>query len=252
MISGIYEAINGSLNEELQLSIISNNLANINVPGYKKDRLSFHILMRDQLRQMNGEQAGAEVIQDQQLYRRFVSVQVDTSQGTLKYTGNPLDLAISGRGFFKISTDYGIRYTRKGTFQVNGDSMLVTSDGGLVLGKNGPINIPEGEISVDKTGQITVDGDAIDTLEVVVFDNPEYLQKEGGSLFRATADMMENRPSETETSIEQGYVEEANVKATAEMVRMLETVRAYESYQKIIRALHEINSKAINDFGRLR
>ena len=159
MISGMLEAVNGSLNEELQLSIITNNLANIGVAGFKKDRLSFATELRNQLRD-GGETQAANFVQDQQLYRRTVTLEADLSQGTLQHTGNPLDLAISGEAFFKISTPDGIRYTRNGVFHLNEQGMIVTSEGYLVLGENGPINVPEGELVVDERGGVSVRGGA--------------------------------------------------------------------------------------------
>ena len=109
MISGIFEAVNGSLNEELQLSIVTNNLSNIGTVGFKKDRLSFASVLRARLTQGGSEASGANIVQDHQLYRRTVRLEADMSQGPLKHTGNPLDLAISGEAFFKISTPQGPR-----------------------------------------------------------------------------------------------------------------------------------------------
>ncbi len=252
MISGVFEAVNGSLNEELQLSIITNNLANIGVAGYKKDRLSFSNLLRGQLVVGGTEVAGSNIIQDQQLYRRTVKLQPDFSQGTLKNTGNPLDLAIAGEAFFKISTPEGIRYTRKGVFHLNEQGMLATSENNLVLGDNGPINVPDGALVVDKEGGISVDGALVDTLDLVAFERPENLEKEGNSLFRAGADPLNESEPNEQTEIMQGYLEEANVLAAEELIRMLRAERSYEAHQKIIRALYDIDTKAINDTGRVR
>ena len=251
MISGMLEAVNGSLNEELQLSIITNNLANIGVAGFKKDRLSFATELRNQLRE-GGETQAANFVQDQQLYRRTVTLEADLTQGTLQHTGNPLDLAISGEAFFKISTPDGIRYTRNGVFHLSEQGMIVTSEGHLVLGENGPVSVPEGELVVDERGGVSVGGEQVDTLALVAFVQSEKLEKEGQSLFRQSGDLAQERAPGEPTEIMQGYLEEANVFAAEELIMMLRTERSYEAHQKIIRALFDIDTKAINDTGRVR
>jgi len=199
------------------------------------------------------ETSGAGIVQDQQLYRRSVKLIPDMSQGTLKHTGNSLDFAISGEGFFKISTPQGIRFTRKGVFHLNDQGMIVTAeDQFLLLGKSGPISVPDGDLVVDKRGAVTVAGDEVDTLDLVAFEEIDDLVKEGNSFFRMGNEPAEEREANEETEIMQGYVEEANVSAAEELVRLLRTERSYEAHQKIIRALHDIDSKAINDAGRIR
>jgi len=251
MISGIFEAVNGSLNEQLQLSVITNNLANIGAAGFKKDRLSFATVLRGRM-MGGGEGSGSDIVQDQQLYRRTVRLHPDMSQGALKHTGNPLDLAISGEAFFKISTPQGIRYTRKGVFQLNEQGMLVNSEGHFVLGQNGPINVADGELVVEKSGGVFVDGAQVDSLDLVAFDRSENLEKEGNSLFRPVGKFADEKEPSEQTDIMQGYLEEANVLAAEELVNLLRTERSFEAHQKIIRALHDIDIKAINDTGRVR
>ena len=173
-------------------------------------------------------------------------------QGTLKHTGNQLDFAISGEGFFKISTPHGIRYTRRGVFHLNEQGMLASSEDYLLLGRNGPISVPNGELVVDKKGGISVDGDQVDTLDLVAFDHLENLEKEGNSLFRLGKDPAEERAPNEQAQVIQGYLEEANVLAAEELIWLLRTERSYEAHQKIIRALHDIDTKAINDAGRVR
>jgi len=255
VISGSFEAINASRNEELHLSIISNNLANISVAGFKKDRLAFESLLRNQLNSEVPESPGGQVVQDLQLYRRLVKVSTDLGQGNLRQTGNPLDLALSGPGFFKVNTPQGVRYTRNGSFKLTQDGMIVTQSGAPVLGKSGPINASNasgGEITVDEQGAVFVDGNLVDTLSLATFAPSVRLEKEGNSLYRPGPDAVEGTKGEGETVVGQGYLEESNVQATEELVQMLYTVRAYESYQKMIRSLADMDSKAVNDAGRLR
>jgi flagellar basal-body rod protein FlgF len=252
VISGSFEAINASRNEELRLSIISNNLANISVAGFKKDRLAFESSLRNQLNSEVPENPGGQVVEDLQLYRRLVKVSTDLGQGNLRQTGNPLDLALSGPGFFKVNTPQGVRYTRNGSFKLTQQGMIVTQSGAPVLGKSGPINASGGEITVDEQGAVFVDGNLVDTLSLATFAPSERLEKEGNSLYRPDPDAVEGTKGEGETVVGQGYLEDSNVQATEELVQMLYTVRAYESYQKMIRSLADIDSKAVNDAGRLR
>jgi flagellar basal-body rod protein FlgG len=252
VISGSFEAINASRNEELRLSIISNNLANISVAGFKKDRLAFESLLRNQLNSEVPESPGGQVVEDLQLYRRLVKVSTDLGQGNLRQTGNPLDLALSGPGFFKVKTPQGVRYTRNGSFKLTQDGMIVTQSGAPVLGKSGPINASGAEITVDEQGAVFVDGNLVDTLSLATFAPSERLEKEGNSLYRPGPDAVEGTKGEGETVVGQGYLEDSNVQATEELVQMLYTVRAYESYQKMIRSLADMDSKAVNDAGRLR
>ena len=252
MISGSFEAINASRNEELHLSIISNNLANISVAGFKKDRLAFESFLRNQLNSEVPESPGGQVVEDLQLYRRLVKVSTDLGQGNLRQTGNPLDLALSGPGFFKVNTPQGVRYTRNGSFKLTQDGMIVTQSGAPVLGKSGPINASGGEITVDEQGAVFVDGNQVDTLSLATFAPSERLEKEGNSLYLPGPDAVEGTKGEGETVVGQGYLEDSNVQATEELIQMLYTVRAYESYQKMIRSLADLDSKAVNDAGRLR
>ena len=252
MISGSFEAINASRNEELHLSIISNNLANINVAGFKKDRLAFESFLRNQLNSEVPESPGGQVVQDLQLYRRLVKVSTDPAQGNLRQTGNPLDFALSGPGFFKVNTPQGVRYTRNGSFKLNQDGTIVTQSGAPVLGKSGPINASGGEVTVDEQGAVSVDGNLVDTLSVATFGPTASMEKEGNSLYRLGPNTAEGKSQEGEAVVEQGYLEESNVQATEELIQMLYTVRAYESYQKMIRSLADIDSKAVNDAGRLK
>jgi len=223
---GIYQAIRGSLVQGRRFDIITNNLANVGTTGFKKDTLIF----------------------DQTLQEY---VKTDLSQGSLRLTGNPLDIAVEGDGFFEIETPRGIRYTRSGNFCLNADGVLVTKNGAPVLGKNGSILIGKGDITIDTQGQIKVDEKVVDTLSVVRFVRPERLRKEGLSYCVYNGDQNEIVKPE-KVLVKQGCLEESNVMVVEEMTKMIETLRTYESYQKIIQTFDETSNKAINDVGRVQ
>jgi flagellar basal-body rod protein FlgG len=146
-------------------------------------------------------------------------------QGDLNVTGNKLDIAITGNGFFKISTENGIRYTRKGNFTLDTNGILITQGGERVMGKSGPITITGKNISIDRKGNIQTDDGTMGQLDVVDFDNYEGLIKDGKTLFvNQTNEPEVEIPAES--GISQGYTELSNVNAADEMVNMIHALRA--------------------------
>lgn len=223
---GIYQAIRGSLIQGRRFDIITNNLANVGTTGFKKDVLTFDQALQEYVR-------------------------TDLRQGNVRLTGNSLDIALEGDGFFKIKTPHGIRYTRNGNFCLNANGLLVTQNGDPVLGENGTILMEGDDIAIDTQGRITVDETVVDTLSVARFVRPERLQKEGLSYCIYNGDEKEIvRPEDV--LVRQGYLEESNVMVVDEMSRMIETLRTYESYQKVIQIFDETSHKAINEVGRLQ
>jgi flagellar basal-body rod protein FlgG len=167
----------------------------------------------------------------------------------MKHTGNPFDLALEGDGFFCIKTEQGTQYTRNGNFSLDQDGMLVTMDGLPVLGEGGPINIEGDTFTVGVKGNISVDGNLVDTIKIVGFEKPDALEKTENSLF-AIADKNEVESKAENTGVSQGFIELSNVNAIRMMTEMIEVLRGYESYQKAIKTADEANAKAINDVGR--
>ena len=226
MDAGIYQAVRGGLIQGRRFDIIANNLANVGTTGFKKDTLTFDRVLQEY-------------------------VKTDLSQGNLRLTGNPLDIALEGDGFFKIETPQGVRYTRNGNFCLNTDGVLVTQNGDPVLGESGTVRIEDGDITIDTEGQIMVDKTVVDTLSVVTFMQPENLRKEGLSYSVYEGDQ-NGIINPGEMRVRQGYIEESNVTVVEEMSKMIETLRVYESYQKVIQTLDEASYKAINDVGRVQ
>jgi len=251
MINGMLEASRGCLKEEIRMDIISNNLANSTGIGFKKDRVSFQQML-DQ------ETADPQQVTEEGLKRDpyLISIDTDMSEGDIQTTGNELDLAITGDGFFKINTPDGIRYTRKGNFTLDSQGNLVNQDGNPVMGKAGTINIPISDTSndvivIDDQGMISYEEKILDQLDIVSFDDSKSLVKAEKNLFKNDSDNPEVAAG-TDTSVKQGYIELSNVNVAEEMVNMVHSMRAFESYQKAIKAIDELNDKAINQVGRLR
>ncbi len=247
MFNGMLESSLGCLKEEIRMDIISNNLANSAVIGFKKSRISF----QQTLEQIENGDTGIDIkqgIQDPFL----LNIRTDMSQGDIRSSGNKLDLAIFGKGFFKINTPEGFRYTRKGNFTLSPQGYLITQDGYLVMGKNGPVRINGDKISFDERGALSIDGIAVDQLELVDFENSENLIHEGSNLFSKISDVTSEKAFPPDSRVKQGYVELSNVNVAEEMVSMIHSLRAFESFQKAMKVLDELNNRAINQVGRLR
>ncbi len=181
---------------------------------------------------------------------KVVKTAIDFTEGDLKQTNNPLDLAILGRGFFKVKTDRGMLYTRDGSFKLSADGTLVTDSGGKVQGINGDIILPKAEIGLNEFGEFAIDGNIIDKVFVVEPDKPEYLKKVGDNMYEYIEELTEDDLVK-DSKLRQGFLEGSNVNPVKEMVKMIETYREYESAQRVIRAYDEIASKSVNDIGRV-
>ena len=244
---GIYVAASGFLSQEKRLEIIANNLANANTAGYKGDMPVFRISNPS----LPESQVGQGAALSAAVLSVLPQVRTDFSQGPLTQTGNPLDVAIVGEGFFEIETPRGPRYTRKGDFTLSTDGTLVTQGGHPVKGEGGAIALTEGEVTIDQTGTVFVDGKEEGQLRVVTFPATENLVKEGEGLFAWDGEGSQARPSD-EVDVRQGYLENSNVDAIREMVQMIEALRVFEDHQKMIQAFDSAHKSAVNEIGRLR
>ena len=228
MISGMYNLIDGSMTQQLRFETIANNMANSNTNGFKKDIISFY-----------------EALDMQS------NSNTDFSPGPLRYTGNELDVALSSKGFFKIETPNGLRYTRDGAFSINAEGILVTGNGDTVLGQSGPITLENGEVYIGRDGQVVVNNESVDKILVVDFDDPQLLRKEGGSYYSYQG---ENNgiSTEADAEIQQKYLEGSNVNPTQEVIKMIETYRAFESVEKAIQSIDALTGTMVNDYGTIR
>lgn len=248
MSGAIYMGTSGAIVQQLRLEILANNLANINTSGFKKDLAAYGATDVDTGVPLG---TGISVAGDGGLGLPVLplSVEIDFSQGSLKTTGNPLDIALSGDGFFSVETPGGIEYTRQGSFSLNSDGRLVTQDGLPVLGESGPIMIEGDRISLDGDGSIVVDGDEVDRLRIVDFEKPYRLRRTEGARFAVDGpDQGGSLPENT--TVVQGSVEVSNIEAITAMTEMIEVNRLYEAYQKMIRTAGDLDQKAAQELGR--
>lgn len=248
MNGSVYMAASGAMIQHKRMEVISNNLANINTAGFKKEMSHFKVndSPEDLKEESKGEQTSRK-IETLPLWQQFGTL-TDFSQGDLKRTGNDLDIALSGKGFFCVQTPDGIRYTRNGQMTLNKDGVLSTQDGYPVLSEGGTISITGKNFEVDDTGTVFQDGNEIGELRIVDFEDANRLQKSGSTLFK-TIDPDDNG-KDAEPSVRQGYIESANVDTVRMMTEMIEVLRGYESYQKIMKSMDDITGKMINDVGK--
>ncbi|NLT94384.1 MAG: flagellar basal-body rod protein FlgG [Clostridia bacterium] len=250
MLRSLYTASSGLKSQQALLDTISNNLSNINTTGFKKSRVNFQDLLYQTLVTSTREkpvqiQMGTGV--------RVASTQVDFRQGILQETGNELDLAIEGAGFFKIQLPNGIiGYTRNGAFSLDGENYIINSDGYRLLDDgNSPIQIPDNtaEIQVDNGVIFVLPAGGTDLQEVATiglarFTNISGLEKQGGSIYLPTSASGEPQDGvvgdEGFGVIRQFFLENSNVNVVDEMVQMITAQRAYEINTKTIQTSDEI------------
>ncbi len=256
MRDSTYSALFGAMSNEMRLNLIANNLANANTTGYKKDQAGFHDTF---LRFAHDYLVDSKpYIRDKELWpeprvmakARLARQQTDFSQGSMHLTGNQLDFALNGEGFFKVRTADGDFYTRSGRFQRTALGQLVTEQGYEVLGQGGPVSIPEGaRLTVDAKGLIRVDGEEVGALDVVLVSDPTALEKTGNNLYRVRPGREATEAPAENTTVEQGYLEKANVEVVTEMVSMIEVQRAFEMYQRMITGTSELDKTATDKVG---
>jgi flagellar basal-body rod protein FlgG len=212
--------------QEKRLDVTSNNMANIDTPGFKRDVPIF----------------------DGYIVK---ATKTDFSQGPMQETQDRLDLSLSGPGFFQLDTPSGIRYTRNGDFTRNIDGQLVNMEGHRVMADE-DVFIPDNvrDLNVTEDGMLYADGDLLGQLELVEFEDPNVLAKDGYSNFVLKNQDVEPEPAQA-TTVHQGYLEKSNVNPVMASVNLIDTVRTYEVYQKVIHAFSEIGQKNTNEVGRL-
>lgn len=257
MVRGLYTAWTGMSAEQKRLDIITNNLANASTVGYKKDGISnqsFDEVLTLKIRDTS-EGNHSRPIGNMSLGVKLGEAYTHYTQGPLRETGNALDLAIEGDGFFTIRTNgndgaEGLRYTRDGTFTQTRDGNITDVYGNSLLGMGGEIVVPveTNDIAISNEGYVFADGQYIDQLQLAYFENSESLEKVGNSMYQTTGATIEG---EGNSLIHQGFTEQSNVNVVSEMVNMIAITRAYEANQKVIQTIDRTLDSAANSIGRI-
>jgi flagellar basal-body rod protein FlgF len=239
MDRGLYIAASGMLAEQTRQDQIANDLANASTPGYKGDNSSQHSFGEMLLQNTtNGQTIGTLGLGAQ-----IGTTVTDMSQAPLRQTGDSLDLALTGQGFFSVQTPNGVRYTRDGQLTIDGTGRLQTDNGYLVLDTNGqPIKAGSATgLTVGTDGTVTSNGAKVGQIAVVSLTSPV---KQGDTLFAGTAGA---RPAGT--TVVQGSLEGSGIDATHAMVDMLASLRTYQSDQQAIQAIDDTLKKGIASGG---
>ena len=259
MIQGIYKVTQGMVYESLRLDVIANNLANVDSTGYKKSRLqvtsSSDTHFNDYMRKSLETEPSESPYETPELIRAHYNI--DFEEGQIQETRGRLDVAIFGEGFFGIQlTDGSTAYTRDGTFKLGPDGTLVNQLNLQVLDPRGaPIQLPldTKQLEILSTGQILADGVEAASLMVVNFQEPYPLSKIGGNLFELNDPNLQPTPVDFQADnvqLMQGFLETSNVNTIHEMVQMIETLRNYEGYQKVLQSFEE-TAQQLNDAARV-
>jgi len=280
MVRGLYTGASGMIAQMKRIDVVSNNMANVDTPSYKKDISIMKAFPEMLVRRINDDGVrkipigsydlmpvigkmgtGVEV---NEVYTRF-------AQGAIKQTYNDFDFALEGEGFFCVETENGERYTRNGSFLIDSDGFLVTKEGNRVLGENGQIQIKKHNFMVDEDGNVFINPEytedplrlvsmeenewnervLLDRLKIVDFPKVRYIKKIGDSLYRETEYseeayiIEENRPK-----VRQGAFEASNVNSVTEMVNLIEVHRSYDANQKAIQTSDAMLGRAVNEVGR--
>lgn len=223
-----------------ELEVVSNNIANINTTGFKADTAVFEEFL------MPGASHDDFARGDRKM--SFVhdrSTWHDLTQGAIRQTGNPLDVALDGKAFLVVQTPRGERFTRNGSFQINPQGQLVTTEGYPVTGESGPVQFQanDKDVTISRDGTISVPGGIRGKLRLVTFENGQRLQKDGSSTFK-TPEGVEATPAQYPNVI-QGAVEQSNVKSVVEMTRMIEVTRHYTQVASLLQQQGDMRRQAI-------
>jgi flagellar basal-body rod protein FlgF len=245
MTNPIYATLSKQTVLENQMQVIANNLANMSTPGFRAHNSVFinHVAKNSNAPDTTDNHPLTMV----QQYGDYMN----TESGTIKMTGNNLDVALEGPGFLGVVTNDGVQYTRSGSFRLDNTGQLTTTNGRPVANvSGGPINIPEDAraVIIAKDGTISTDEGDIGQLMVVEFENVQTLEAQGNGLYKTDSPATQS----INTVVTQGALEGANVNPIIEVTRMIEVSRSYQSAQSLIETEHERQKAMIQRLSRAR
>lgn len=274
----LWVPLSGAIAQQRNVETIANNVANANTPGFKKDSVVFKEYLTAVEKEQNvdpnlprKEWKPEDFYHSNGAEDAFVKVDGTYTlheQGQLVPTGNQFDSALNGPGFFEVLTPNGVRYSRGGSFSINANGQLVTSQGFLVLSKdqnptvnadgsfslNSPpetraVNVGANQFNISLNGQVYAGENKIADLAITEFNDPHALKKEGHSLF-VNSDIKNVKLGEIKTSVNQGFVEQSNVNAVSEMSQLINANRNFESIQRVIKTYDNMSQKAVNEISK--
>ena len=274
MSKALWPAVSGAIARDAQVEVIANNLANANTNGFKRDDVSFkEYLSKNENMDDLRMDIPRSPVKDKDLYhlegrdQSFVIVNgthTKFSQGAMKVTDNPLDLALNGPGFFEVATPAGVRYTRAGSFKISNEGRLVTSEGNPVLSAGGIgtdegdvagryINLAgrEGTIHINDQGELYMNDEKVAQLSVVEFENTDPLRKTGSSNFENKDPKRAPASIASQTWVKQGMVETSNVNPVQEVSNLIRANRMFEQDLKAMKTVNEMMQREVNDISKI-
>lgn len=243
MIRGIYISATGMLAESNRQDVIANNLANADTVGFKRSETASRPWTEFTLSGVG--MPGAPTVGPLAMGTQVERTDVILRQGSLLTTGNPLDVALVGDGYFTVQTPEGVRYTRDGSFRQDVDGTLITKEGFQVLGTGGPIRLGEGEVTIRDDGVMFQDGRQLGQLRLTALD-PTTVDPQGDSLFTG------NPAGQATARVQQNHLESSNVQTVEEMVELIRVMRSFEANQRAAKAQDETLGDAVNRVGRTK
>ncbi|SEF63091.1 flagellar basal-body rod protein FlgF/flagellar basal-body rod protein FlgG [Bryocella elongata] len=227
MNSGLYAAATALVSRTDALDAVANNLANQSTPGFRARHSTFRATLAQ-----HGNPNLSMLNEDANDYGVLGGTRLDTTQGSLTKTGNPLDIAIEGQGYFQVQTAQGTVYTRAGNFSVSAQGQLVTANGDPVLGEGGaPISIVGQPVSISSDGTISVNGATAGKLGVVDFPANVDLESMGNNYLKAPAN---TTPAATTATLRQGMIEGSNVNPISGVVELIDAQRSVEEMRRML------------------
>ena len=249
MTGALYAVVSGGLAAIERLEIATNNLANVNTAGFKAQQLLVEALDPGAIQTSGGFGSLVSTPGGTVPAIAYTTI-TDPAQGSVRESGNPFDIAISGPGFFAVGTPNGERYTRQGQFHLGPDGLLLGPGNHAVLGENGQeIHLPPGAVTFDASGGVSVDDTPVGRLRLVRFDAPERLTPEGTALYVAPADAAPADVDPGETQLVPGSIELANVDAVRGLLELIDVARGYEAYMQAMRQVDGTIETAIAQVG---
>ncbi len=246
MLRGLYAASGAMMVQRKRMDVLTNNLANLETPGYKKDYTVMRSFDDVLIAQLGGASSSyVRTVGPMSYGSHLDEVVTSFAQGALEQTGRTADLALEGDGFFVVETPQGLRYTRAGNFQVDGNGYLCTSEGYYVRSTTGRLRVGAQDFTVAPDGTVTSPA-GVSRLQIVSFADTEALQKVGGNLYASTA-----APTAGTAAVLQGGLEMSNVDMAQETVNMIEVQRNYEINQRIVNMFNDSLQKTVNEVGKV-
>ncbi len=245
MDSGLYAACAGLMARTTSLDTIASNLANASSAGFRGQRNIFGTVLAEASH--HGRMSALNEVTNS--YGVLSGTAMDRTQGTMTHTGNDLDVALEGPGYFKVQTANGIAYTRNGSFQVSTAGLLTTAAGDPVLGQSGPIALSRGAVAISADGNVSSGGAITGRLKVVDFSPSTTLTSRGGSYYTAPAN---TEGAATGVAVRQGSVESSNVSPVEGVVQLITAQRSAESMRHVLSMLDaEMDKTAAADLPRV-